>query len=243
VIRLTSGVAGIANRCAVKGLSVALFVVSIAVVSPAQSKGIDPALLAKANAGDASAEFQVGFAYANGKGVPREFTEAARWYRKAAEQGNADAQSLLGVLYRNGHGVPQNYSEAELWCRKAASQGNAFAQFTLGLDYSQGKGVPQDFTQAALWYRKAAMQGNAGAEEELGLLYEEGKGVPQDFGEAYFWTSLAAASMDSSLDDGQDLHQCMEDRDRIAGHLTQTELLKLQTRTRVWFAAHQPKAQ
>jgi hypothetical protein len=210
---------------------------------PAQSNGIAPALMAKAQAGNAAAEFQVGFAFANGKGVPRDFKEAARWYRKSAEQGNADAQSLLGVLYRNGHGVPQDYAEAALWSRRAALQGNAFAQLTLGLDYYQGKGVPQDFTQAALWYRRAAMQGNAGAKEELGLLYEDGKGVPQDFSEAYFWTSLAAASMDSSLDDGQDLHQSMEDRDRIAAHLTQAELLKVQERTREWFAAHQPKTQ
>jgi TPR repeat protein len=224
-------------------LPIALLILFMVAAASAQTTGIDPTLLAKAQAGDAAAEFQIGFDYANGKGVTKNFTEAASWYRKAAMQGNADAQSLLGVLYRNGHGVPQDYGEAVLWCRKAAMQGNAFAQFTLGLDYYQGKGVPQDFTQAALWYRKAAMQGVPGAQNQLGLLYEEGKGVPQDFSEAYFWTSLAAASMDSSLDGGQDLRQCSEDRDRIAGHLTQSELLKVQERTRVWFAAHPPKMQ
>jgi TPR repeat protein len=33
--------------------------------------------------------------YANGQGVPQDYGEAIRWYRKAAEQGFADAQFNL----------------------------------------------------------------------------------------------------------------------------------------------------
>ena len=65
----------------------------------AQNKGIDPALLAKAQAGDAAAEFQVGLNYEDGEGVPADFTKAAIWYRKAAEQEDARAQYYLGCLY------------------------------------------------------------------------------------------------------------------------------------------------
>ena len=43
------------------------------------------ALRVKANAGDATAQFNLGFAYANGKGVRKDATQKAAWYRKAAE--------------------------------------------------------------------------------------------------------------------------------------------------------------
>ena len=65
--------------------------------------------------------------YYNGVGVARDYAEAAKWYRKAAEQGHADAQYFLGSLYYNGQGVAQDEAEAERWFRKAAVQGHTKA--------------------------------------------------------------------------------------------------------------------
>ena len=48
----------------------------------AQTAGIDPALLARANAGDAAAQVQVGESYAAGKDVARDLKLAAEWYGK-----------------------------------------------------------------------------------------------------------------------------------------------------------------
>ena len=93
--------------------------------APAQTKGIDPALLARAQEGDAAAEFQVGMDYYQGRGVPPDLAQAALWYRKAAEQGSDDAQLQLGFLYESGRGVPQDYTQAAFWYRKAAVQGNS----------------------------------------------------------------------------------------------------------------------
>ena len=42
----------------------------------------------KAEAGDASAQFNLGLRYAQGRGVPYDEKEALKWYRKAAEQGH-----------------------------------------------------------------------------------------------------------------------------------------------------------
>jgi len=42
----------------------------------------------------------------------KNYEEAVRWYRKAAEQGDADVQNNLGGLYFYGYGVEQNYKEA-----------------------------------------------------------------------------------------------------------------------------------
>jgi hypothetical protein len=57
--------------------------------------------------------------------VAQSYTEAAKWYRKAAEQGHAEAQVQLGVLYSNGLGVAANTAEATKWLLKAAEQGHA----------------------------------------------------------------------------------------------------------------------
>ncbi len=68
-------------------------------------------------------------------GAPKDYKEAAKWYRKAAEQGDADAQFRLGVMYHEGEGVSQDYTEAAKWSRKAAEQGDASAQINLGVMY------------------------------------------------------------------------------------------------------------
>jgi TPR repeat protein len=46
--------------------------------------------------------------YANGQGVPQDYAEAVKWFRKAAEQGNAMAQYNLGIAYANGQGVSRD---------------------------------------------------------------------------------------------------------------------------------------
>ena len=46
-----------------------------------------------ADAGDGDAQHLVGLMYANGQGVPQNSVEAAKWYRKAAEQGVRNAQN------------------------------------------------------------------------------------------------------------------------------------------------------
>ena len=48
------------------------------------------------------------------------YTEAVKWYRKAAEQGMAEAQYNLGVCYEYGEGVTKDADEAVTWYKKAA---------------------------------------------------------------------------------------------------------------------------
>ena len=151
-----------------------------------------------AKQGDASAQFNLGVMYANGDGVPQDYTEAEKWYRLAAKQGNADAQSNLGVMYADGKGVPQDPTEAEKWYRLAAQQGVSQAQYNLGLRYYNGDGVPQDYTEAEKWYRLAAKQGNADAQYNLGFMYANEQGVPQDYAEAEKWYRLAAKQGDAN---------------------------------------------
>ena len=124
----------------------------------------------------------------------KDYAEAMRWAREAADQGYAAAQFDIGVLYANGFGVAQDYAEAMRWYRKAADQGYAAAQLDIGVLYRYGRGVAQDYGEAMRWYRKAANQGNAMAQHNIGNLYEHGWGVAQDSAEAQVWMQKAAAA-------------------------------------------------
>ena len=84
--------------------------------------------LVHAEQGDASAQFSLGFMYANGGGVLKDEAEAVRWYRLAAEQGNAGAQYNLGLMYANGRGVLKDSVLAHMWYNIAGANGNEAAR-------------------------------------------------------------------------------------------------------------------
>jgi TPR repeat protein len=163
---------------------------------------------ARAEKGDVKAQCSLGVRYHVGKGVPQDYAEAAKWYRKAAERGDAVAQCNLGVCYVNGQGVPKDAAEAVKWYRKAADQGDEMARFSLGECYSEGKGVQQDHAEAAKWFQKAAEQGETLAQPQLvycycrlAECYFEGEGVRRDYGEAVKWFRKAAEQGDALAQD------------------------------------------
>jgi uncharacterized protein len=109
-----------------------LMVVIVLCISQMVSKPVsEPTDLAAnkkaAGQGNSTAQFNLGIAYGKGEGVPKDYQQAAEWYRKAAEQGHPSAQSNLAVLYYSGQGVPQNFTHAYAWFCLAASQGNIVA--------------------------------------------------------------------------------------------------------------------
>ena len=88
-------------------------------------------ILPLAEQGNASAQFNLGWMYYTGQGVPQDYKEAVKWYCLAAEQGYASAQCSLGEMHYGGEGVPQDYAEAiRLW-KLAAEQGDEEAQYNL----------------------------------------------------------------------------------------------------------------
>jgi uncharacterized protein len=50
--------------------------------------------------GDTRAQGNIGVMYAHGEGVPQDYAEAVKWFRRAAEQGDAHAQYNLAVQAR-----------------------------------------------------------------------------------------------------------------------------------------------
>lgn len=136
--------------------------------------------------------FDLGTMYYLGDKVPKDYAEAAMYFRLAAEQGHNGAQFVLGEFYFNGRGVEQNYAEALKWWSASANQGNVWAQYNLGVMYETGQGVTQNLTEAARWYRSAAEQGKAEAQHNLGLIFSNGRGVEQNLTEAAKWFGMAA---------------------------------------------------
>ena len=161
------------------------------------------------------------------------FTQAANWFRKAADQGNAcDAQASLGWMYATGQGVPQDFVQAVQWSLKAAQQGNAEAQLNVGLAYQNGDGVEGNFVEAAKWLRQAANQGNAVAQVNLGWLYASGQGVEQDDTQALMWSTLAVAG----AEDDATREFALKVRDASAAAMTPTQIAEAQrlARQRFW---------
>ena len=51
-------------------------------------------------------------AYEYYQGIEQTYTEAMKWYKKAADQGKTDAQVNLGVMYYNGRGTSRDDTKA-----------------------------------------------------------------------------------------------------------------------------------
>jgi localization factor PodJL len=154
--------------------------------------------------GDPIAQLEVGVRFAEAKGVPQDFAQAATWYQRAAAQGHANAQFRLGALYERGLGVAADPARARVWYGRAAEQGNVRAMHNLAV-FSAGKpGSTTDYPSAVQWFTEAANRGLADSQYNLGVLYETGRGVPASTVEAYKWYALAARSGDKGATQRRD---------------------------------------
>ena len=143
--------------------------------------------------------FNIGYDYYFGtNGKRKDYSEAVKWFRKAAEKGYASAQCYLGICYRDGEGVSKDYSEAVKWFRKAAEQGSAKGQNALGVCYKKGQGVRRNYSEAVKWFRMGVAQEYAGAQNNLGTCYYNGVGVSKDYSEALKWFRKAAYQGDAN---------------------------------------------
>ena len=147
-------------------------------------------------------------------GEMRNYEEAARWYRKAAELG-AECGSLdLGRLYAAGKAVPQDSVAAAALYRAAGEIGSA----DLAHLYEEGVGVPQDVGKAVEFYHVDACQ-NYQSRSSLMTLFEKGHPghrvpldpqggyrVPLDGREAFEWYRARARAGDPWGELGLALH-------------------------------------
>ncbi|MDA9510223.1 hypothetical protein XI09_37370 [Bradyrhizobium sp. CCBAU 11386] len=156
-----------------------------------------PALRTAAMKGDATAAYEIGVRFAEGKGVAANYDEAAKWYDRAAQAGVVPATFRLGTLYEKGLGVKKDADIARRYYTQAAERGNAKAMHNLAVLDADGGGRGANYKSAAQWFRKAADRGVADSQFNLGILYARGIGVEQNLAESYKWFSLAAAQGDA----------------------------------------------
>src|ERR1700726_2448717 len=168
---------------------------TISVQAKADTSGMAE-LQTKAARGYVRHQLELAAAYFAGRGVPKDLTQSAYWYRKAADQGNPAAQVYLGYMYTVGMGVPQDKAEAVRWYRRAASAGNAEAEVNLAALYIRGDGVKQHVQEALRLLKSAADKRDGRADAYLGLASFLGMGGAVDHPAAEAWFRIGARQHD-----------------------------------------------
>lgn len=141
--------------------------------------------------GDPAALLLIGAMYEKGDELPQSYSQAAKWYRKAAVLTPEGGFKLASLLV-DGKGVPKDYGQAMTLCRNAAKQDYEPAQFCVGYLYQHGFGTGADPKEAAKWYRLASQSRYRPALLALAELYSKGEGVGVDRPEAYCLLFLAS---------------------------------------------------
>jgi localization factor PodJL len=184
-------------------------------------------LITAALAGEPAAAYEVATRFADGRGVPQDFQQAAVWYARAAKGGLAPAMFRLGALYEKGTGVARDLQEARRYYVAAAERGNANAMHNIGVLYAEGIEGRPDFKSAAEWFSKSAAMGISDSQYNLAVLYARGIGVERNMNEAYQWFALAANRGDA---------EAAKKRDEIAGHIDEKTLAALRRKVEGWSA-------
>lgn len=123
-----------------------------------------------ADAGDRRAMFELGSMYSTGRGVKKNYvkatrylrlsateearallSDAANWWRPAAEQGIAEGEYQYGVCLVNGYGVPIDFEAGRELIYKAALKDHVRAIDAMSQIYEFGIGVEADKNKALYW--------------------------------------------------------------------------------------------
>jgi localization factor PodJL len=155
-------------------------------------------------AGDPAAAYEVAMRFVEGRGVPANLEEAARWYERAARKGLAPAQFRYASMLEKGQGVKKDLTAAHKLYVAAAAKGHAKAMHNLAVLYAEGAEGAPDYASAAQWFRKAAEHGIADSQYNLGVLTTRGLGTEKNIAESYKWFALAAAQGDRDAERKRD---------------------------------------
>jgi localization factor PodJL len=207
--------------------------------APAQQPAVDrlPAniggsrLRNAALGGDAGAAYEVAMRFVEGRGVPANLEEGARWFERSASKGLTPAQFRYASMLEKGQGVKKDLAAAQKLYIAAASKGHAKAMHNLAVLYAEGAEGKPDYPSAAQWFRKAAEHGVADSQYNLGVLAARGLGTERNIAESYKWFALAAAQGDK---------EAARKRDDVAAHLDAQTLALVQQVVKSFTPTPQP---
>jgi localization factor PodJL len=193
---------------------------------------IGPELRTAALANDPGADYELGARYAEGRGVPQSYPDAARWFQRAADAGFAPAQFRLASLNEKGLGVVKDLQAARRLYLAAAGKGHAKSMHNLAVLYAEGIDGKPDYKMAADWFLKAAMHGMTDSQFNLAILYARGIGVKLSLAESYRWFAVAAATGDKDA---------ARKRDEVAARLDQPTLAAAKAAVQAFVAEREPE--
>jgi len=177
-----------------------------------------------AEAGDATAQWDLAVKYGNGDGVPKDFNQAFDWLKKAAANGNPSAQFKLGDLYAKGQGIPKDIASAAQWYDKAAQGYDPF-KMDIWFIYHHGINVPKDESKAMKLLQQIAAKGNPADQSLLALEFWHGESESRNLVLAYAWSNLAAVQGDKAA---------LAERDKLKLEMTAAQLEKAQNLSSHW---------
>ena len=154
---------------------------------------------------DATSQYNLALLTAKGHGTKRDFSKAAYWMKRAAENGDEDAirqvdeyvkiaeavnkaesgdaqaqADIAGFLMKMGGSVFQaetndDYLKCIEWAKKSAEQGNGDGIWILALAYEHGRGVKENKAKAIELYTKGANSGHASSMNSIACYYLRGE--------------------------------------------------------------------
>jgi TPR repeat protein len=157
------------------------------------------ALRARAEAGDAGAQVDLGRAIFNPNN-PAALLEARALFQRSMQAGNAEAKGNYALMLMMGFGGPADVELGRRLRAEAAAQGSMAANMTLAERYLYGEeGYPVDMPRAFGHMRVVAESSTpsaAMAQYRLGQMHLQGLGTPANKEEGYRWIARAAEAGD-----------------------------------------------
>lgn len=155
---------GYLEKAAKAGQAPASYNLAVALLSTGKPEDLTRAidLLRQASEAEvADAQYALAVLTRQGRGLPKNEADAARWMARAAVNDNVSAQVEYAIMLFNGEGIKADETRAARLFALAAGRGNAIAQNRYARLLSAGRGVAKNRVEAAAWNLMAAQQGLA----------------------------------------------------------------------------------
>jgi len=191
----------------------------------------------KATSGDVEAQYILGTYYKEGKGVAKNFSEAYRWFKIAAEAEYTEAQFELGMCYNEGKGIKKDCKKAITYLTIASKKNYIEALYQLSLNYLNGQGVVKDVHTAMNllslakeerhelakikfdeWYETSQQKLEGYIHHNLGTDYFTGEFIGKDVNKALkYWTLAANVGLAASA---YEIGNCLNEIDKCEDAIT-----------------------
>jgi TPR repeat protein len=171
-------------------LAYAWFLLAQAAGNPAADDAVKRSTEEGGRLGTPEALQQVAAIYEKGDDLPQSYSEAAKWYGKAAEL-SPIAGVHLAEMFINATGVPHDYAQAMTLCQNAAKQHYAPGRYCAGFLYQHGLGTPANPKEAVKLYEMASREGQPQAMMALAEMNWKGEGVGVNRADAYYYFFMA----------------------------------------------------